>query len=55
MDFEDAEVLTQIIETFKDDRVWTEDLTLSENNYEYYLNLTKMKKVEYTQVYQEIK
>lgn len=55
MDFENTEVLAQIIDTFKSDKVWTTDLTLSEENYEYYINLTKMKKVDYKKVYQAVK
>ncbi len=55
MDFEDIEVLTQIIETFKKDKVWSKDLTLSEENYEYYLKISDMKKVEYNKVYYEVK
>lgn len=53
MDFKDVNVLAQIIDTFKSDKVWTEDLTLSEENYEYYLKLSNMKKVAYEKVYQE--
>lgn len=53
MDFEDVNVLAQIIDTFKSDKVWTEDLTLSEENYEYYLKLTNMKKIDYKKVYQQ--
>jgi len=55
MDFENIEVLTQIIDTFKKDKVWSEDLTLSEKNYEYYLELTKTKNVDYSKVYYELK
>lgn len=54
MDFDDTEVLTQIIDTFKSDKVWTEDLTLSEENYDYYIKLSNMKKVDYKKVYQTI-
>lgn len=55
MDFENVEVLSQIIDTFKSDNVWTEDLTLSEENYNYYIELTKMKNVDYKKVYQSVK
>ncbi len=55
MDFEDTEVLAQIIDTFKNDKVWSEELALSKENYEYYLELTKMKSVDYNKVYYEIK
>lgn len=55
MDFEDVDVLAEIIDTFKNDKVWTEDLTLSQENYAYYLEISKMDKVDYQKVYQEVK
>lgn len=55
MDFENTEVLAQIIDTFKKDKVWSEDLTLSNENYEYYLKISGMKSVDYNKVYYEVK
>lgn len=55
MGYEEPEVLEQIIKTFKNDKVWSTDLSLSKENYEYYLDLTGVKKVDYNKVYKEIK
>lgn len=55
MGYENPKVLEQIIKTFKNDKVWSTDLSLSKENYEYYLELTGVKKIEYNKVYKKIK
>lgn len=55
MDYDSPEILEQIIKTFKNDKVWSTDLSLSKENYEYYLDLTDIKIVDYNKVYKEIK
>ena len=54
MDFKDEEVLSQIIDTFKKDEVYSKDYKLSEQEYNYYLDFTKSKKVNYKLVYKKI-
>lgn len=54
MDFQDEEVLSQIIDTFKKDEVYSKDYKLSEKEYNYYLDFTKSKKVNYKLVYKNI-
>lgn len=54
MDYQKPDILKQIIDTFKEDAVWSQELKLSNENYEYYLELTGMKKSDYEKVYTEI-
>lgn len=54
MEFKDEEILAAIIDTFKKDNVWNDSLKLSKEEYDYYSELSKMKKIDFENVYENI-
>lgn len=54
MEYEDTKLLSEIIDTFKSDEVYSKSYKLSEREYNYYLDFTKSKNVSYELVYKNI-
>ena len=54
MQYEDVEILSQIIDTFKKDQVWSKDLKLNKKHYQNYLDLTGYEEIEYDKIYKNI-
>lgn len=54
MDYKDEDLLSEIIDTFKNDEVYSNSYKLSEKEYKYYLDFTETKEVNYELVYKNI-
>lgn len=54
MEYEDAKLLSEIIDAFKLDEVYSKSYKLSEKEYNYYLDFTKSKNVKYELIYKDI-
>lgn len=54
MEYEDVDLLSEIIDSFKKDEVYSKNYKLSEKEYNYYLDFTKSPKVDYKLIYKNI-
>lgn len=54
MEQEDIEVLTEVIETFKNDNVWCKDITLNKEEYDYFVQLSQHKNIAYSDIFKNI-